>query len=299
MSASATIPPTPLHVEPGSEVSVFVQVRNTGEIVDQYTFEVLGEAAQWARLDPPELSLFPGAEGEIKVSFKPPREATTQSGEIPFGLKVVSKEDPEDSVVEEGLLEVGTYADLGAELLPRTSRGRLAGKHELAFDNRGNRRINAQLTAADPDNKLRFRFSPPALVSPPGTAVFAKVAVRPKRKFLWGRPKTYPFKVFIESEGETPIAVDGTIFQEQLIPKWSTALVAVAGILILLWAFLLRPSIEDTATNAADKTTKTQQDQIDRLKKDPAAAAVAAAARKATKAAGAAQAAANQAKATS
>src|SRR3954452_24297183 len=284
MSASATIPPTPLQVEPGSEVSVFVQVRNTGEIVDQYTFEVLGEAAQWARLEPPELSLFPGAEGEIKVSFKPPREATTQSGEIPFGLKVVSKEDPQDSVVEEGMLEVGTYADLGAELLPRTSRGRLAGKHELAFDNRGNRRINAQLTAADPDNKLRFRFSPPALVSPPGTAVFAKVAVRPKRKFLWGRPKTYPFKVFIESEGETPLAVDGTIFQEQLIPKWSTAIVAAAGILVLLWAFLLRPSIEDTATNAADKQTKQQQQQIDKLKKDTGGAAAVAAANSAKKA---------------
>ena len=284
MSASATIPPTPLQVEPGSEVSVFVQVRNTGEIVDQYTFEVLGEAAQWARLEPPELSLFPGAEGEIKVSFAPPREATTQSGEIPFGLKVVSKEDPEDSVVEEGMLEVGTYADLGAELLPRTSRGRLAGKHELAFDNRGNRRINAQLSAADPDNKLRFRFSPPALVSPPGTAVFAKVAVRPKRKFLWGRPKTYPFKVFIESEGETPVAVDGTIFQEQLIPKWSTALLAVAGILVLLWAFLLRPSIEDTATNAAEKKTKGQQDQINEIKKDTGGAAAVAAANSAKKA---------------
>jgi hypothetical protein len=299
MSASATIPPTPLTVEPGSEVSVFVQVRNTGEIVDQYTFEVLGEAAQWAKLDPPELSLFPGAEGEIKVSFAPPREATTQSGEIPFGLKVVSKEDPEDSVVEEGLLEVGTYADLGAELLPRTSRGRLAGKHELAFDNRGNRRINAQLTAADPDNKLRFRFSPPALVSPPGTAVFAKVAVRPKRKFLWGRPKTYPFKVFIESEGETPLAVDGTIFQEQLIPKWSTALVAVAGILILLWAFLLRPSIQDTATNAADKKTAAQQKQINDLKAHAATEAVQKAANKAAKAAVAATAAAAAAKAQS
>jgi hypothetical protein len=299
MSASATIPPTPLQVEPGSEVSVFVQVRNTGEIVDQYTFEVLGEAAQWAKLDPPELSLFPGAEGEIKVSFAPPREATTQSGEIPFGLKVVSKEDPEDSVVEEGLLEVGTYADLGAELLPRTSRGRLAGKHELAFDNRGNRRINAQLTAADPDNKLRFRFSPPALVSPPGTAVFAKVAVRPKRKFLWGRPKTYPFKVFIESEGETPLAVDGTIFQEQLIPKWSTALVAVLGVLVLLWAFLLRPSIQDTATNAADAKTAHQQAQIDKLKKDSAAQAVQKAAKDAQNSANKAAAAAAATKAAS
>jgi hypothetical protein len=296
MSASATIPPTPLHVEPGSEVSVFVQIRNTGEIVDQYTFEVLGEAAQWARLDPPELSLFPGAEGEIKVSFAPPREATTQSGEIPFGLKVVSKEDPTDSSVEEGMLEVGTYSDLAAELLPRTSRGRLAGRHELAFDNRGNRRINAQLSAADPDNKLRFRFSPPALVSPPGSATFAKVAVRPKRKFLWGRPKTYPFKVFIESEGEAPLAVDGTIFQEQLIPRWAGAVAAVFGILVLLWAFLLRPSIEDTAKNAANKQTAKQQKQLDQIKKNPDAAAKAAQA--ATQAANKANAAATKAAST-
>src|SRR5690242_13257339 len=299
MSASASIPPTPLHVEPGSEVSVFVQVRNTGEIVDQYTFEVLGEAAQWARLDPPELSLFPGAEGEIKLTFAPPREATTQSGEIPFGLKVVSKEDATDSVVEEGMLEVGTYADLGAELLPRTSRGRIAAKHELAFDNRANRRFNPQLSAAVPDSKLRFRFSPPALVSPPGTATFAKVAVRPKRKFLWGRPKTYPFKVFIESEGEAPLAVDGTIFQEQLIPKWSTVFVALAGLLILLWAFLLRPSIQDTATNAADKKTAHQQAQIDKLKKDSAAEAVKKNAAAAGAAASAAKKAAAQAEATS
>src|SRR5204863_969278 len=115
-------------------------------------------------------------------------------------------------------------------------------------------------------------------------AVFAKVAVRPKRKFLWGRPKTFPFKVFIESEGETPLAVDGTIFQEQLIPKWSTALVAAAGLLILLWAFLLRPSIEDTATNAADKTTKGQAKRIDKLEQDTGGAAAVAAANSAKKA---------------
>src|SRR3954451_15731409 len=197
MSASATIPATPLVAQPGGEVSVFVQVRNTGEIVDQYMFQVLGEASQWAALEPGELSLFPDAEGEIKLTFKPPRDATTAAGPIPFGLKVVSKENPDDSSVAEGVLEVGQFIDSGAELLPRTSGGRLAGKHELAFDNRGNTRLNARLSATDPDHKLRFRFSPPAIVSEPGTATFAKVAVRPKRKFIWGRPKTLPFKVFI------------------------------------------------------------------------------------------------------
>src|SRR3954467_6177611 len=267
MSASATIPATPLLVQPGGEVSVFIQVRNTGEIVDQYVFEVLGEAAQWAHIEPAELSLFPDAEGEIKLSFKPPRDAAPAAGSIPFGLQVVSKERPEDSTVAEGVLEVGLFTDSGAELLPRTSRGRLAGKHELAFDNRGNARVNASLSAADPDNKLRFRFSPPGLVSQPGTATFAKVAVRPKRKFLWGKPRTFPFKVFIEPEGEAPIAVDGTMFQEQLIPKMTGLLVALAGILVLLWAFVLRPQIQDTAKTAANKETQKQQKQINDVKK--------------------------------
>jgi hypothetical protein len=256
MSASATIPATPLVAQPGGEVSVFVQVRNTGEIVDQYTFEVLGDAAKWAELEPGELSLFPDAEGEIKLTFRPPREAETAAGPIPFGLKVVSKENPEDSTVEEGVLEVGLFLDSGAELLPRTSRGRLAGKHELAFDNRGNSRVSASLSATDPDNKLRFRFAPPAIVSEPGTATFAKVAVRPKRKFFWGRPRTLPFKVFIEPEGEAPIVVDGTMFQEQLFPKlMGFLLVGLAG-LALLWHFFLQPQIQNTAKDAAASQNK-------------------------------------------
>src|SRR3954447_23039141 len=285
MSASATIPATPLLVQPGGEVSVFIQVRNTGEIVDQYVFEVLGEAAQWAHIEPTELSLFPDAEGEIKLSFKPPRDAATAAGSIPFGLKVISMEPPEDSTVAEGVLEVGLFTDSGAELLPRTSRGRLAGKHELAFDNRGNARVNASLSAADPDNKLRFRFSPPALVSQPGTATFAKVAVRPKRKFIWGKPRTFPFKVFIEPEGEAPIAVDGTMFQEQLIPKMTGLLLGLLGLLVLLWAFVLRPQIQDTAKNAAATQTKKQDKKIAAVAKNQKdakqVAAAAAAAKKA------------------
>src|SRR3954447_17581197 len=97
MSASATIPATPLLVQPGGEVSVFIQVRNTGEIVDQYVFEVLGEAAQWAHIEPTELSLFPDAEGEIKLTFKPPRDAATAAGSIPFGLYDLSTVHTEES----------------------------------------------------------------------------------------------------------------------------------------------------------------------------------------------------------
>jgi hypothetical protein len=40
---------------PGAEATVTATVRNTGTLVDQFTFEILGDAAGWATVDPPTL----------------------------------------------------------------------------------------------------------------------------------------------------------------------------------------------------------------------------------------------------
>src|SRR5436190_10625640 len=109
MAASASALPVSLVAEPGAEQSCWIQIQNIGERVDEFVFEVLGDAAQWAELEPPSLSLFPGTEGELKLTFRPPRLATTRSGIIPFGLKISSKERPDDAVVEEGALDVAPF----------------------------------------------------------------------------------------------------------------------------------------------------------------------------------------------
>ena len=153
---------------------------------------MLGDAAGWAELDPPTLPLFPGAEGELKLTFRPPRNATTPSGLIPFGLKISSKERPDDAVVEEGALAVAPFTETAAELTPRTSHGRFGGKHELAFDNRGNVPINGVLAANDPDDLLQVQLSPPTLVAAPGTATFTKVRARPRKRLLLGPSEDVP-----------------------------------------------------------------------------------------------------------
>lgn len=247
-------------VDPGGEAGCEVRVRNTGAIVDEYTLEVLGDAAGWTLIEPPSLSLFPGDEAVANVRFRPPRDATVLTGELPFGLRVASKEDPTGSAVEEGTVEVGQFTDTFAELVPRTSRGRRRARHELAVDNRGNARMNATLTAVDPDELLRFEVSPPALVVEPGSAGFAKVTVRPVKRFLRGPTRTIPFEVSAQVEGAPPLVAQGSMMQEALIPPWlPKALMALAALLLLAviaWLTLLRPSIESAARDAGEEAGK-------------------------------------------
>ena len=254
MGALVTLASKALEVAPGSVASCTVTVKNTGTVVDQFTIDVLGDPGAFASAEPPSLSLFPGAEGVATVSFAPPRQTSTPAGSLPFGIRVRSQEDPAGSAVEEGVVTVGTFADTFAELVPRSSRGSRGATHELAVDNRGNARLNASITAADPDQLLGFDVQPPGLMVDPGTAGFAKIRVRPAQRFWRGQPKTRPFKVAVAGDDARPIVLDGTMLQEAILPRWLVpAILALLGLLILaavLWATVLQPAIKSAATQA-------------------------------------------------
>jgi len=254
MGALVTLASKALEVVPGLVASCTVTVRNTGTVVDQFMIDVLGDPGAFASAEPPALSLFPGTEGSAVVSFAPARNSSTPSGALPFGIRARSQEDPAGSAVEEGVLTVGTFTDTFAELVPRASRGSRGATHELAVDNRGNARLNASITAADPDQFLGFDVQPPGLLVEPGTAGFAKVRVRPTKRFWRGQPKTRPFKVAVAGDDGRPIVLDGSMLQEAILPRWLVpALLALLGLLILaavLWATVLQPAIKSATTQA-------------------------------------------------
>ncbi|MEI7744328.1 MAG: hypothetical protein WCK58_11355 [Chloroflexota bacterium] len=254
MGASVQLVTLALAVEPGQSTSVEIKVRNTGSVVDEFALDVLGDSAAWATVEPPVISLFPGAEGVAKAVFAPPRVASTPSGAIPFGLRARSREDPAGSAVEEGTVTVGAFSEPYAELAPRTSRGSSAGSHDLALDNRGNARLSAEIEATDADRALRFDVKPPALVVEPGMASFARIRVMPAKRFWRGQPKTRPFQLYVKPEGGVPIQLDGTLLQESVLPPWFLkallALIALLILAIIFWLFLLKPSIQSAASDA-------------------------------------------------
>jgi hypothetical protein len=249
-----------LTVEPGDEATCEIRLRNTGQIVDQFTIDVLGDVGPWASVEPEVVRLFPDAEGTAVLTVRPPRLSTVTAGPHSFGLRIWSREDPEGSVVEEGIVDVATFTDTLAELVPRTSRGRRKSSHKLAVDNRGNAPLNVDLSAWDPDNLLGFDVTPPTVVSEPGTATFVNVKVKPKDRFLKGSPKTMPFQVIVDDSGEKSVYADGTMVQEQLLPPWLLpavlAAVALLIIAVTLWLTMLKPEVQSTARETAEDTVE-------------------------------------------
>src|SRR5881227_1021962 len=257
MAATAALASKAVTVTPGGEAVSEVRIRNSGTVVDQFTLEVLGDASAWAIVEPSVIPLFPGAEAVARIRFKPPKSSSVLARAVPFAVRVKSREDARASVVEEGVVEVAPFNDTSAELIPRTARGSSRARAQLALDNRGNVRVNARLTAADPDRKLNFTITPPAITAEAGTASFATVRLSPRQRFLTGPPKLNPYKVLVHQDGLPTITVDGSMQQEGLIPPWlipvAIAALAILLVLAILWFVVLRPSLlsEATRQNAA------------------------------------------------
>jgi len=191
-------------VAPGASESVQLTVRNTGTVVDQFTCEVLGEAAAWATVTPPVVSMFPSAEETVEITFEPPKLPTTKSGRMAFAVRAASAEDPAGSVVEEGTLEVGAFSDVVVELVPRTSRGRRKSRTQLVVDNRSNVAYRGSPTGVDPQLLLKMTFDPPVIDVAPGAVAFSRVVIRPRKTFWRGPTTNHSFQVMLTEQPAGP-----------------------------------------------------------------------------------------------
>lgn len=255
MGATATLSAADLSAEPGQEATCTVVVRNTGQLVDQFTVDVVGDAADWAVAEPQSVNLVPDQSAEVVVRFAPPRSAAVPAGTVHFGIRVTSREDPYGSVVEEGAIEVAPFTDVAAELLPAKVEAASRARYEVAVDNVGNHPVTVRITPSDPEDELDFDVDRPEVVLAPGTAAYVRVVARPRDRFLRGRPVRHPFRVEVLPGTGAPLTVDGTMVQRQLLPKWLlpalAALLAFALLLAVLWFTVLRPAVRSAAREAA------------------------------------------------
>jgi beta-lactam-binding protein with PASTA domain len=218
---TVSISPTECNVAPGESASCEVLVRNTGSVVDQFTLQVQGDAAVWAVVEPPTLNLYPGSEpGVSTLRFFPPRLPHTASGPARFVLRATSREDPSVSATARGVLNVGPYYDLAAELVPQTSQGRRRAEHQFRVNNQGNTRMRAAVNATDPDNLLRFNVTPSTLSADPGTDASATLQVRPQKLMYLGNTLVRPFEVTGVAEGAPALRAPGQFQQVAFIPRW-------------------------------------------------------------------------------
>ena len=169
---------TAVPVAPGGQATVQVTVTNRCSIVEGYRLDVLGDGvAEWARVDPGEVSMMPKQETTASVVFSPPAGPAAPGGSYPFCVRAQSLNDADSSAVAEGEVQVGTIAGLQAKLVPLTSSGRWRGRHSLHISNWGNAPARLRLKATDPDDALGIMSRPNLLDVPVGVTVVSGVSI--------------------------------------------------------------------------------------------------------------------------
>ncbi len=234
MSAVTTLSRVDPTVDPGGEAAVTVKIRNSGSIVDRFDVDVVGPSAGWARVDPPSLSLFPGVEGTVTITFQPPRASTPRAGIYPFGIRVRPAADPAGSSVEEGRIAVTPFTNVAAEVVPQTSRGSRVARHQVVVDNRGNAPSEVVVTAVDPDRRLGLSVDPPRAVVPPEDRVGFRVRVEVDDPFPFGQVRPRPFQVGVEPGRQAPIQLRATMNQRPMLPGWIPPVAGVGALALLL-----------------------------------------------------------------
>jgi hypothetical protein len=267
MGATTSLASRQLSVTPGGSAEATVQVRNNGTLVDQFTVDIVGDAKEWTEVEPRIMNLMPGQDGAIQVKFKPPRNSSVPAGFMPFGVRVMSREDAQRSVVEEGSLQVEPFTDLQVELSPKTSKTRNRARHEVVVDNSGNYPIPVELVANDPDEQLKLNLDHSTLTVQPGTSAFLKLTAKPHDRFLRGAERRHPFQVTALAGDIPPTTVQGTVVQQQWLPKWLLpaliALVALAVVATTLWFTVLKPTIVSAARETAKTEAAAAQQKIE------------------------------------
>ncbi|MEU0002454.1 hypothetical protein ABZ069_36705 [Streptomyces microflavus] len=252
---------------PGEESRQSVQILNSGTVVDHFELDVLGEARQWIRVEPAEVNVYPDQTVEVELVFKPPRSAELTAGPATFGLRVMSHEDIEGSVVEEVTVTVGSFTEFGVKLVPTTKRSRAAGRFSAVVDNRGNAPLKAHLYASDPDAKVTFVFKHEEVEVAHGKGVVVPLKVKPKTRLWRGADVSMPFQVLVVDEDEEEEqTADGALIQTPVVSdalaKFVLAVVAAVVALLALWFLVLQPSVESEAKKQVAVATGQDPDAL-------------------------------------
>ncbi|MEU2158520.1 ricin-type beta-trefoil lectin domain protein [Streptomyces sp. NPDC019396] len=251
MSLWTSLEPASATVDPGGTTTVRLRVRNTGDVVDEYRFEPVGDIAPWTRVEPQTLRLYPGTTGTVELTFTPPRTPDATAGPNPYAVRISPTEHPEATTVPEGNLTITPFTEVRAEIVPPTVKGRFRGRPKLAIDNIGNTRLTCSVAGSDNGDDLSYEIHPSSVQIEPGRAAFLNVRLRPREIIWFGSKERRPYTLAVQRSGVDPLNTEGTYVQRGFLPRWLATflgiLLALAITFVMLW-ITYKPQVRSAAT---------------------------------------------------
>ncbi|MFI5806701.1 RICIN domain-containing protein [Streptomyces sp. NPDC051561] len=254
MSLWTSLEPLSATVDPGSTARAQLRVRNTGDVVDEYRFEPVGQLAPWIRVEPQTLRLYPGTTGTVDLTFEPPRTPDATAGPNPYAVRVTPTEHPESVTVQEGNLTLTPFSEIRAEIVPPTVKGRFRGRPRLAVDNLGNVKLTASIGGSDNGDHLSYEIRPGNVQIEPGRAAFVDADLKPRQIIWFGSKQERPYSLSLRRSGADPVETEGLYVQRGFLPRWLATflglLLACAIAFVVIW-IAYKPQLRTSASEQA------------------------------------------------
>ncbi|MGE5595249.1 MAG: FHA domain-containing protein [Hyphomicrobiales bacterium] len=216
-------------VAAGATTTASVVVQNRGQVVDQLSISVPDVPESWIRLSRDTLTLVPGAKDEVTVIIQPPRTAEAVAGEYDFSVAVVSREHSREVRVL-GKFTILPFDNFSMSVQPARS----TRSFRLQAENLGNAPVTYALEGMDDEAALEYEFERDVLQLNPGARETVPFEVSTKKRRLFGKVETRPFKVQGRPQNGRSIVADGHLAIRPPLRHWKWP---VAAIIILAALF--------------------------------------------------------------
>jgi len=243
-------------VAPGSKLTLMLTVHNLGESTDSYTIVPAGLTAGWTTVKQGNLTLFGGSQEVIEVEIAPPALPTTTAGPTAVSIRVIPLGDSDDAIVAEATVGIESFDDCRLVALQPVRRARHRALFEFMVENHGNSLASCRLRLIDASDRIDGTFDPPAVGVAPGSASLVRLKSKARRGVFRRGTRTLDFEIEAERQGHAPASTSLSFVQSPTIPAAAIArtllAVAILGGLVLAWFALIKPTIEDAASDQVD-----------------------------------------------
>lgn len=186
-----------IRVEPGQISTTELTVRNPSGIVETYDINVLGPAAAWVSVDSPSVSLFPGDEQDVTLSFQPPMTSRIVAGEYAVGVQATSQVRGESTATAETVVTVPPFYRFRLVQAQSAYTVRTKATTLVRIVNDGNSTVTYSVQAIDPEGFMKVAPKDPTVTLAPGESRWVEINVRVAPKIIGSGFETRSFMITV------------------------------------------------------------------------------------------------------
>lgn len=225
-------------VEPGSSVSVAVEVQNVGDERDHFELAVEGLEHHWTAVPVPSFSVEAGETRVERFFLKPPRDMESSAGNYPFVVRVRSLETG-DAQTTQANLAISAYFHLSVDVNPRKAMVtplKRSAAATVTIMNLGNVEQTVQLFANDVDDAFAYEFESDTVTLAPGQQKTVEMAATSTKSGAFSPARLHVLTVSCRNVDNPAYAATVQAHLEQR-PLLAPGALAALGVLLLLGLF--------------------------------------------------------------